>query len=282
MKNRLLWVCSQWCNYKCTYCWQDHARKQIFRGSPGHWADVRSPGEWLCALLHHFKSPVAMHVTGGEVLLDKETGRLFEALLAEGWAITADTNGSFTPTAHNVRVPLMVSYHPEHVTLRQWLTNLKRLMAHNWEIMNGAYVARPGHIEEFRLAKAGLKELNLPINIAPQNFSWDGFTDEERVELSNEIPFEYRSGKSPENEMCAFPSVAYEMDPDGTLFVACHRWPGKIGSIWDSAIPQRFEHSVPCPKVQCACEDKFLFLDDLHVSIGVSAKKTYSEILMCE
>lgn len=274
-------MCSQWCNYECSYCWQEHSRKQIFRGSPGHWRDVRPPAEWLNALLRHFPKPISLHVTGGETLMDKAAGKLFQALLIEGWSITVDTNGSFSPTMHSIRVPLMVSYHPEHVTLDAWLQQIIDLQKAGWPVMNGAYVARPDYLDEFRAARDGLATLKLPINVAPVNFSWAGFTTAEVTEISRHIPLAYRAGMPTYGEICRFPSQAYEMDPDGTIFVACHRRPQQLGSIWNESLPEVFVNSVPCPKQQCTCEDKFLFIDKLKLTIGASAKQTYSEMLPC-
>lgn len=288
--NRTLvrWMATQWCNYKCSYCQQDHGRKRYYKGSPAHWADNRPWQDWLAAFTKHFTNYVTMHMTGGEPLLDrKNVEPLITRLLDIGWTMSIDTNGSFPCEGWAINkspIGLQVSYHPTEVSEEVWFNNLERILTNGWTVDMVAYVAVPGTLDTIKRITNRLHILHIPINTHPLDFHSDQYSTEEMEFIRKYLPatdLEYRTGKPTTGNSCLYPSVSYEVDPDGSVIVSCHRalGPQYHGSIWEDILPQRPKGHTPCPREKCDCEERYTFQEHLGYNIGRSPKGAYSSRL---
>ena len=83
----LRWFMTEWCNYKCPYCPQEHSRNR-FRGSFRiHSFDNYKPAEWCRAIERNLiDKAVAITITGGEPMLDIKNMRvLLSTLLSNSY-----------------------------------------------------------------------------------------------------------------------------------------------------------------------------------------------------
>src|SRR5262245_11456126 len=91
------WMCTQWCNYSCWYCRQDHCRKQEYRGGAGHWEDAGDVSECCLGFYNSISnSLLSLVITGGEPMLGA-MDQLLPKLLRQSWVdgVRVDTNGSW-------------------------------------------------------------------------------------------------------------------------------------------------------------------------------------------
>ncbi len=67
----LRWFATHWCNYRCPYCRQNHARRQPIDGHWAHCFDNWPVDRWLRAFPRHFQTRcLSLVITGGEPLVD--------------------------------------------------------------------------------------------------------------------------------------------------------------------------------------------------------------------
>lgn len=276
------WMCTQWCNYRCSYCPQNHTRKQVYKGSPGHWADNQPWQEWYDAFTRHFAAyDTTLHLTGGEPMLDRKNMLPLLAVLSrQPWVkfLELDTNGTFDPDwdVDRSRFGLHLSYHPEMVSESDYFTKVDRLQSHGWPIMMAAFVVLPGGFQTMRRFAAELKSRGIPINVMTLDGRTSHYTPEQIEELRSYVPAAdwYHAEASPRGKQCTYSSVSYEVDPDGSVIVSCHRTKGERyhGSLW-STLPLRPEGAIACPKSSCSCEERYTHLVELG-GVGVSPKAT--------
>lgn len=264
------WYATRWCNFRCHYCPQEHERKQIYRGSPGHWADNRGPLEWVEAFRHHFHDKeVAMCFTGGEPMLDRKvTEKLLRMLLEEPWLAQCkiDTNGSWNPRGWDVpkgKLSLMMSYHPTQTTLTQFLANLDGLCANGWPVVLVNWVMQTGHFQQLVTLDICLRERGIPLNLLPVDGQIDSYTPDEVEALRDwNLPeaWDVISGVPPIGKPCLHPAISYKIYQDGQAEVGCHEH--LTGNLFGT-LPQLFPSYVPCPRDQCLCLEKWTFLKEL-------------------
>lgn len=274
------WMCTQWCNYTCFYCPQNHERKQVYKGSPGHWADVRPWQEWAAAFRKHFPRMV-LHMTGGEPMLDRvNTQPLLEAVADFTDYFEIDTNGSFTwDSPIREKAALHVSYHPTMVTPGVYLDQIRSLRDRGWRVMMSAFVVLPNTFSEMRIMAYNMRQLGIPMNVMTKDGKLDGYSPAQVEELRKYIPAAdwYHAAASPAGKMCNYPSVAYEVDPDGSVIVPCHRKPDPRfhGSLW-TKLPELFQGYIPCPKKACSCEERYTHLQEIGLAGAISPKEAYA------
>lgn len=282
------WMATQWCNYGCSYCQQNHARRAYYKGSPSHWADNKPWQEWSAAFLRHFSGDITMHMTGGEPLLDKKNAEpLLQRLIGAGWIASIDTNGSFPCQGWELdksAIGLQVSYHPEEVEEEQWFVYMQKLLDNGWRVDMAAYVTVPGTLPTALRIAERLHRLGVPVNTHPLNFTAAQYTEEEIATIRSFLPekdLAYRVGKSTGGNPCLYPAISYEVDPDGSVIVSCHRHLGEQyhGSVWDAALPVRPRGYVACPRSKCDCEERYTFQEHLGYNVQRSPKAEYASRL---
>jgi len=265
------WYSTQWCNYRCPYCPQKHERKQIFRGSPGHWFDNHPIDAWVAAFRKHFAAyDLALHFTGGEPMLDRRNvDELLTKLVAEPYlkAVKVDTNGTWNPESWSVpkdKLMFMMSYHPSEASDETFLSNIDRIRAAGWNVVVVNLVMLPGRFDVLPVMRDHLKPRGILINVIPVDGQIASFSQKEIAILREyTLPetWDVRTGASPYGQECLHPAVAYKVFPDGSLEVGCHEH--LSGSLFDERLPDLFDSYVPCPRTQCLCIEKFTFLKDL-------------------
>jgi Radical SAM superfamily/4Fe-4S single cluster domain len=279
----LRWDLSHWCNYRCSYCVQEHGRKQTVGGGVGHWHDVAPLDEWMAAFdWNYVNRKLVLTITGGEPFLDyKHFPRLLEKLCSRDYVeyIRVDTNGSWNRAVYksHPKVRLMVSYHPEHVGEDKFARHIATLQAAWWHIGVVTIVLKPTDVGLLDRMKRALSPV--PVNVNPLDWSTDGYTDAQLDAIRQHLPppdFQHRIGDETLGKPCLFPSIAHEMQPDGTVWVGCHKH-----------LRMSFFHGLPagpvgysdCPHMRCDCLDKYSFLQDIGRNDGATPMDDLAEVL---
>lgn len=292
------WLMSMWCNYKCWYCRQDHRRDSTFGPADAvwsdadsgarptgraHWADNRSPLEWLSAFKDRFYAyRTVFTLTGGEPMLDlKNMSVLLPGLLCEDYveAVRIDTNGSWDPTKYphlnKSKVRLMVSYHPTEIAEGAFLSRLDALCTHGWNVVSVNLVVQPEMAEGLtRLASAVY-----PAVLSPQLAygSQQYYTPEQLAcirTLTPDADWYFRTGGPTRGTRCMYPAVAYEINPDGSLEVGCHP---RVGNLFDGPLPELLEAPAVCPMNKCTCTDRYSYNERVGVDGPLLPIDAYAE-----
>lgn len=261
----LRWMQTQWCNYRCWYCRQDHTRKQMYRGAAGHWIDNAPLLAWVDAFDQHFAGrKLSLSITGGEPMLDKKNMDPFLQHCADASyvdSVRVDTNGSWDPAGWRAdvsKVRLMVSYHSTETTLQEFRRSLDRLLSCGWKVAVVNIVVDPARFDE-------LLSVDLPIPVAYLLMygKLDLYTAEQAAVLRSKhhaADWPHRAEERTKGKPCLFPSTAYEMEPDGSVRAGCT--PELNGSLFGE-LPVRRSGYTPCPYEDCCCVDKYGFLEDM-------------------
>lgn len=279
------WLCSQWCNYSCEYCAQQHNRKQIYRGSPGHWADNRPWQEWYGAFERHFGAyDTTFHITGGEPLLDRKNMlSLLVALTSAPWVkvVGFDTNGTFAsdwPGVDLAKVELQLSFHPTQTTEDAYFGRLNALLAAGWRVLYTAFVVHPGQFADLRRFAQRSMSAGIPVHVMPLDFDIRTYSAAEQKEFQLYIPAVdvYQMGDRTRGESCRYPTLAYEIDPNGKAIVPCHRTYGMAyhGDLF-AELPPLKSHNI-CPKTTCTCEERYTHIDRLQLNVTASPKAEFA------
>lgn len=279
----LHWQLSMWCNYACKYCRQDHARHSVLERWPwmdndtgdrppgkAHWADNAPPERWLEALESCFgRRKMHIVLTGGEPLLDRPNmQKLLAGLVAAPWAdsVRIETNASAQPHLWSVdwsKVEFMVSYHPSEVEEGKFLGYLDGMLAGGLRVPVVNLVVLPALVPALGRIAGLLKVRGVALAALPAYGSAMYYSAEELTELKRFVPPDdwfFRSGGPTLGRSCLYPSIAYEMNPDGSVTVACHP---QHGSVFDGRLPEGFDTYVPCPQAKCSCMVRYSFLGEL-------------------
>jgi len=281
------WLITEWCNYRCSYCFQ--AKHQRV---PDTHSFANFPVErWLEAFeLHFSKSRLSLAITGGEPMLDvPNMRRLLDFLSASRWceAIRIDTNASWNPTQYrDVRKEKIIfncSYHPSMVDEQKYLERLKAIQDCGFEVGMINFVLTRGQLAKFRVMREKLADLGIPINANPELQERYSFDAELAGQLRGAIledDLYFKLGKSPKGRHCLYPSIAYEMGPTGYLTVGCIEKRG--ASIFDLVLPSIGNKSIACPHDECSCIDKYSFLSEFKRNTSTNILGTYCDLLLKE
>lgn len=270
-RSALRWILTQWCNYACWYCRQSHSRSQTFKGSPGHWADNATVEAWCAALDKHFSDArLSVFFEGGETMLDrKAVGSLLTHLHGSAYfdAARFDTNLSnklYTWEVPRDKVVLVASLHPSEIAEDAFFAELNKTVASGWRVALVNLVVTPDRVSMLRKVFERAVAAGARLHAIPAFSYLEQFSREQIAELRkyiSEVDWPRKTGESTLGKSCLFPSVAWEMYPDGSLHVGCHE--GLVGSIFDDELPVRFSGRSPCPWPECCCEDKYHFLEEM-------------------
>jgi hypothetical protein len=279
------WMMTRWCNWKCSYCDQEHARRAVYRGRPAHFADCASVDAWLAAFRRHFASEdLALCITGGEPMLDRRNVQpLLRGLVDLAYSVRIDTNGSWDSSRWDVpkdRIVLMHSYHPEHATEAEFLASIDRKQADGWTVAMATVVVLPDRFGMLDRLREALLRRDVALNCSPLDCSLDGYTpDQVKLLIACMPPADTynKCGGNPHGMPCLYPSVAYEMAPSGDLHVACYR--DRSGSLFAEQLPSCFTSYTACPHQQCTCLDRYTFRSHMGTNTGLTPIADYARRL---
>jgi len=268
----LRWLVTEWCNYSCPYCLQDHRRDQDKGGGKtAHSFDNYPPETWLQALRRHFRGRrLSVTLSGGEPFLDRKA----MLVLVNGLArmpnvecIRVDTNASWEPRAYSdldrSKLVLNCSFHPGQVDEDQFRNKLESILASGFRVGIVNYVMSEGQFEEFKTLRTTFAAMGVVLNPNP-DFNRVGEYPAEKRRLLEAVlpPVDYRfkvMNEKPQGKRCLYPAVAYELDARGAMNVGC--FPDRKGSLFDDRLPALPRGPVPCPRTTCGCLDMYSFLE---------------------
>ncbi len=277
---------TQWCNYGCSYCGQTHDRKAMYKGSPAHFADNRPWQDWALAFRERFSAyRTSFHVTGGEALLDvKNMLPLVQDLVKWVDHIDFDSNATFDPKHYAdldmAKVELMVSFHHDQTTADEFKGQVDRILAAGWHVTTVAIVLMPGKVLELEEFGKHFRERGVPLTLLAYYANLDPYTVEEKALFDRYVPqfYRYTVGASPKGQSCLYPSLGYEVDPDGSLVTSCLRQFGMQhhGDLFEGQLPALETGRYTCPKDSCSCSERFSFISTDH-NLSPSPKREKSE-----
>lgn len=283
------WNITQWCNYNCPYCPQDHGRFAKYGTYTAHAFDNYPLDQWIQAFKRHFSEKhLSLVITGGEPLLDVVNMRVFlKELTAMPTVecIRLDTNASWKPEKYVdldlSKIILMCTFHPSQVSTEAFFDHIERLKEVGFNIGMVNFVMDHSNIKLYKDIKVRMNKAEIPLHPNPL---WDAqgmYSEEDLQILREELPevdFLHRTRKnSTFAKKCLFPALAYQMTFDGNIHIGCH---GNFsGSFFDEKLPELFAGPVPCPAKSCICLDMYSFLKDINRNTDTNPLKVYSELL---
>lgn len=268
----LRWFATHWCNYRCPYCRQNHARRQQIDSHWAHCFDNWPVDRWLRAFQRHFQTRrLSLVITGGEPLVDHAPmAELVNGLTAMPTVecIRIDTNASLAMEKFQAfdprKITLMCTFHPSQTTELRFFQKIDALLSRGFKIGMVNYVLTSETLPDFERRYRSLAQREVPLHPNPLWGSRGAYSSEGLRILQEYLPsfdYGYRTSlRSPLRQACFFPAVAYQMNPWGRLHVGCHRT--RAGSFFDDQLPPQFPGPVPCPQTTCVCLDMYSFLAD--------------------
>ncbi len=142
----LRWYLSEWCNYSCPYCSQDHSRGRANDdGFSVHCFDNYPPRDWADAIDRAFHDKeLALTLSGGEAMLDVKNMHEFLSIILQKKNVSnirIDTNlswnlESYSNLPHKEKVIFMCTFHPSQTQCDTFSTKSNKtleLRLHNWD-----------------------------------------------------------------------------------------------------------------------------------------------------
>lgn len=269
------WHMTEWCNYSCHYCYQEHSRKRIIRIEEdetyyAHAFDNFTADNWIDAFKNLAdKHLISLTITGGEPFLDRENMGLFLSEMAGDKnidSIRLDTNASWDPKHYRgmnkTKIYLMCTFHPSRVRVDTFIKNIEAIMAEGFNVVMVNFVMAPQQMMDFKRLKELFQEIHIPLSANPLIGGPD-LSDAEfefLKNVSNEFDLAYKGRfTSPKGKRCFYPAVAYEIDMSGQMITGCH--PDHKGNIIHKVYPRLFDAPVVCHADFCTCADKYSFLE---------------------
>lgn len=287
----LRWQITEWCNYRCSYCPQQHDRQAISAsGARVHAFDNFPLEAWKDALCWHFKDArLSLTITGGEPLIDKEnmSGLLtFVESAPFIECVRVDTNLSWPIRWYEAldksKLILMCTFHPSQVEEAAFWSKVEKIIANGFRIGIINFVMAPGQISSFMEYRDKADTFGVVLHPNPLWGRESEYTEEERGLFGHELPdadFRFRSqAASPMGLDCLYPALAYEMDSSGNLTVGCH--PERNGSLFGPRLPELFGSHSPCPCATCVCLDKYSFLRGFERNTSLNPLDDYRRALL--
>jgi organic radical activating enzyme len=283
----LKWFNTEWCNYNCTYCFQNHSRNRRNGSRSAHSFDNYSPVRWVDAIDRAFKmKEMAISITGGEPMLDMENmSRFLKMMLNKTHVdnIRITSNMSWNPSSlkdlpNKEKLIFYLTFHPSQVRFDDFINKAKLLKELGFSIGLVNYVMTTQQSLYFEELKNKFKEANLPLHPVPLWYSKaDNQLKEILIQLLESADVNALMGNVTKGKICYFPSIGYEMDQNGNINVGCFPW--VYGNIFKNEIPNLPEGPVKCPRYQCRCFDKYSFIKGFNRNIDLNLLKIYGNLL---
>jgi organic radical activating enzyme len=257
---------TDWCNYSCGYC-NDYKRKVDSSHAFTHY-----PLEQWIAAFGSIPYEFILEITGGEPFLDQENFMLFLKRIASMdrcKILRINTNGSCIPKIQDFnpqqaeKLKLNISYHPTQISFDLFKEKINEIVSYGWDIEMINYVMERDQRKQYEEIRDYFsKKFDIYVNPNP-NF-YEKFTKQKKKEFSRYLcknDLLQKTGAITSGKICYFPSIGYNLMPDGVMYRACV---GKepIDFIRNSKDLRLSTQPAHCPLFRCVCLDMYAFLDD--------------------
>lgn len=283
------WLMTEWCNYACSYCSQNHNRHALINGYTAHAFDNHPLEKWIDGFKRHFSTrQLSLVITGGEPMLDQKNmipllTKLTSMPTVE--CIRIDTNSFWNPNSYKhidtSRIILMCTYHPEQTTEERFINKIKKFIEFGFQIGMVNFVMNHNNFNSYLDVQKKVAALGVPLHPNPLSNSQGFYSKEDLDVLAHYLPnadYRYRTQiDSPLGKKCLFPALAYQMNQNGNIYVGCHK--EERGSFFYDNLPDAFAGPVPCPSKTCLCLDMYSFLEDVNRNTTTNPLKIYSDML---
>ncbi len=286
----LRWFMTEWCNYNCAYCPQNHNRMNpIGDGFTAHAFDNFKLEAWLDAFDRHFTDThLSLVLTGGEPMLDFQHMHPFLKHLTsreQVKMIRIDTNASWKPEKYLdidlSKIILMCTYHPGQVDEAVFYEKIKRLLELGFQIGMINYVMDADNTPMYQARFEKFAQLGVYLHPNPLWGKQGLYADADLALMKSILPpadYIYRNElESPKHKPCYFPSLAYEMDARGRIHAGCLT--KRTATFFDPKLPQRPAGRVSCPHASCVCLDKYSFLEGVDRNNEINPLNAYRKAL---
>lgn len=286
----LRWFMTEWCNYNCRYCPQNHNRMNpIGDGFTAHAFDNFKLAAWLDAFDRHFThTHLSLVLTGGEPMLDFQHMHPFLKHLTsrrQVKMIRIDTNASWKPEKYLdidlSKIILMCTYHPGQVEEDVFYEKIKRLLELGFNIGMINYVMDADNTPLYQARFERFAQLGVYLHPNPLWGKQGLYAENDLALMKSILPeadYIYRNElESPKNKPCYFPSLSYEMDARGRIHAGC--LPKRAISFFEPELPKRPQGRVPCPHASCVCLDKYSFLEGVDRNNEINPLNAYRKAL---
>ncbi len=264
------WRITEWCNYACSYCSQEHGRfAERGNGFTSHAFDNFPVEQWMEAFSRHFRrNRLSITLSGGEPFLDRKSMLPMLNFLSgmEGTeCIRIDTNAAWNPEAYKEldksKILLNCSYHSSEIKEADFIRNLQRILDHGFQVGMVNYVMTREQFDGFVERRELFARMGVPLNPNPDFERAAEYSAAEQELLRAHLPgVDYRFKvlrASPYGEKCLYPAITYEMDFRGLVRLSCIG--GESASIFGDALPALPAGPVACPQLRCECLDMYSF-----------------------
>jgi len=278
------WHMTEWCNYSCPYCYQQHDRKRIIRQDKNrtfsaHAFDNFPVGTWIDAFkCLADKYLVTLTITGGEPFLDSKNMRVFLAAMVSEKNlvnIRVDTNASWDPERYRGiekdKIYLMCTFHPSRSSPGDFMKKIEEMVTSGFHVAMVNFVMAPEQIKDFRELRRSFEKIHVPLSANP--LIGEPKLSEEESEflksVSNEFDLAYKGQiASPKGKRCFYPMVSYEIDMTGHMITGCH--PDRSGDFIQGRYPELCHAPVLCAAECCTCLDKYSFLEGCKRNVSLN------------
>lgn len=286
----LRWFMTEWCNFNCSYCPQNHNRNAPLSGGfTAHCFDNFSLEQWLEAFDRHFTDTnLSLVLTGGEPMLDFQHMHPFLkhlTLREQVKMIRIDTNASWKPEKYMdidlSKIILMCTFHPGQVDEEVFYNKIKRLLELGFNIGMINYVMDADNNPLYRARFERFAALGVYLHPNPLWGKQGNYSESDLSLMKSILPeadYIYRNElESPKNKPCYFPSLAYEMDARGIIHTGCIT--KGASSFFNTELPNRPKGRVACPHASCVCLDKYSFLEGVDRNNDINPLNAYKKAL---
>jgi organic radical activating enzyme len=278
------WHMTEWCNYSCPYCYQEHDRKRIIRQEndgvfTAYAFDNFPVGVWVDAFRRLAeKYLVTLTITGGEPFLDAKNMVVFLGAMVKEKNlvnIRVDTNASWDPERYRGidkdKIYLMCTFHPSRSSVRDFIGRIEKLVTAGFQVAMVNFVMAPGQMKDFTELRKSFEKIRVPLSANPL-IGEPKLSEEESAYLksvSNEFDLAYKGQLiSPKGKQCFYPMVSYEIDMTGRMITGCH--PDQSGDFIAGRYPRLCQAPVVCNAEYCTCLDKYSFLEGCKRNISLN------------
>lgn len=278
------WHMTEWCNYACPYCYQEHGRKRIMRQEQdrifyAHAFDNFSADIWVQAFRSLMsKYLVTMTITGGEPFLDRKNMVFFLSEMVKEKNlvnIRIDTNASWDPKPYRgvdkQKIYLMCTFHPSRMSFSNFMGKIEAIMSEGFHVVMVNYVMAPEQMKDFKELRTSFQKIHVPLSANPLigEPKLSKKESEFLKSVSNEFDLFYKGQLvSPKGKRCFYPTISYEIDMTGRMITGCH--PDRSGDFIQGRYPELCHAPVLCAAEYCTCLDKYSFLEGCKRNVSLN------------